>query len=356
LLEVLDIELVPESPAPSPGLEVAPIRTMPPSLGLALDIRTYVRPEHGGDFFAFVPVAPGEVLLAAVDIAGNGLAAMPAARYLRGWIRGRALAPGPPRLDSLAEDLREELTFTGIEAAWYLALVRSTDEGLLRYQAIADSFPAPVLLVDEAGKTHPSVATGPGSPQLTFSTHRPPVTLALASDGMLRRLGGGDEHAGRRTVRRWLAGERRRWPIEAQFGSRQGGATDEALAVVRWSPWDDRYVFDIADTAMRHDVQRTIRSRAREVIGELADDLGRALAEALNNVLNHAYGGAGGRVEVVYRTSPGRFELEVRDDGSGAFGNGDGVELIRRSCASALFRDTGQGHVVYLRCDSEQTQ
>jgi transcriptional regulator with XRE-family HTH domain len=353
---------VDEQPSPQPisapvPLEAYPIRTQSSTFGLDLDVDIYLRPDQGGDFVSIVPVAPTEVLVAAVDIGGNGPSAMPAARYLQGWIRGRAAASGAPRLDVLAADLRNELAFTGIEAAWYLALIGSPHKSTLHYQAVADSFPSPVLLVDEAGTTRPSLAMADSGASLQIpavASLRPPCTLALASDGMLRRLGGQDERAGKQTIRRWLAGERRRWPIEAQFGQRQSGGVDESLAVLRWNPWDEVYVFDIADADTRHDTQRVIRQRAEQFIGARAEDLGRALVEALHNVLSHAYSGAGGRTEIAYRASPGRVELEVRDHGAGAFGDGDGVVLMRKSCVAHLFRGPRQGHIVYLRCETQQ--
>lgn len=352
ILKALDLDPLASPPAPAPRatpvLESQPIRTTPTRLGLDLEIDTFVQPEHGGDFFLLVPVAPEEVLVAAVDVGGNGPSVLPTARYLQGWLRGRAMASGPPRLDVLADDLSAELGFSGIEATWYLALLGSPRRSTLRYQAIGNSYPSPLMLVDEAGTTHPSLAES-GS-QLTVASFQPPITLLLASDGMLRRLGGGDEQIGKRTLRRWQIGERRRQSIAAHFGAQQRSSVDEALAVIRWSPWDDRYVFDVADADARHDIQRDIRARAKEVIGGRVDDLGRALAEALHNSLTHAYRGQSGRVEVLYRSSPGRVELEIRDDGDGAFGNGKGMAMIRQSCAAQFFRTSEHGHVVSLRC------
>jgi hypothetical protein len=345
----------PESIQRAP-LEAYPIRTRAPSLGIPLEIDEYIEPEHGGDFFLIVPVAATEVLVAAVDVAGNGPSAMPAARYLQGWLRGRAMAPGAPRLDRLASDLHDELEFTGIEAAWYLALLQRQGSSTLLYQAVADSFPDPLLLVDEAGTTRPSVAKrrSDGSFVLELATLTPPCTLALASDGMLRRLGGGDEHRGKGVIRRWLTGERRRQAIQKHFGKAKITTADESLAVLRWSPWDERYVFNIADSGQRHACQQSIRLRAQTIIGPHVADLGRALAEALNNVWSHAYGGADGPAEVYYRASSGRVELEVRDHGTGALSTGDGVRLIHKSCTAQLFRGPENGHVVYLRCDAEQ--
>lgn len=350
----LDSFAAPEPAERAPMLEAHAIRTMPARLGLELAIDIDQQPEQGGDFFAFVPVASDEVLVAAVDVAGNGPSAMPAARYLQGWIRGHALASGAPRLDVLADTLRAELTFTGIEAAWYLALLKNPTATTLHYQAISSSFPAPLLLVDEFGTTLPSVdPTNPSLTPVTYVSLHPPITLALATDGLLRRLGVGDEQAGKRSLRRWLNGERGRRSISAQFGARQTSVIDESLAVIRWSPWDMRFLFDISDATSRHDVQKHIRARAAETVGARADDLGRALAEALHNILSHAYPGGAGRVEVTYRIMPGQVDVEVRDEGAGTFHEGDGMALIRKSCSARFLHDSGSGHVVYLRCSVE---
>ena len=44
-------------------------------------------------------------------------------------------------------------------------------------------------------------------------------------------------------------------------------------------------------------------------------DLKLAVTEACGNAVRHAYGGAGGVVEVRFVVAPGSIEIEVRDDG-----------------------------------------
>jgi hypothetical protein len=72
-------------------------------LPIPVEVHLWQRPRPSGDFFLAVPLPRGDVLLAAVDIAGPGTRSVPAAVYLQGWLRGwvRSLV-SPPRIESLA--------------------------------------------------------------------------------------------------------------------------------------------------------------------------------------------------------------------------------------------------------------
>ncbi|NOY89821.1 MAG: helix-turn-helix domain-containing protein [Deltaproteobacteria bacterium] len=340
----------------SPVHEARPPRLLPQRLGPDVDLATYVKPDLGGDFFLFVPITRDELLVAAVDIAGNGAAALPAARYLQGWLRGRATAPGRPRLELLADALDQELADTTLEAAWFLALLTQSGSTSMRYRAVGSGYPAPLLLRGERGKTSPSMGGGraDGSWVVDIERLEPPFTLAMASDGLLRRLGAGDETAGKGVVRRWLTGEYRRTSPRKRFGTREVLTADESLAVLRWSPWDERLTFQVQDADERHRAQRVLREAAENVLGERADAICRATAEAIHNVLSHAYGPEGGKIEIRYRMREGTVEVEVEDAGLGTIGNGDGRSLMSHSCETITFSAGEKGHVVYLRCTSNE--
>ena len=72
-------------------------------------------------------------------------------------------------------------------------------------------------------------------------------------------------------------------------------------------------------------------ARTRPVKDEVLADLKLALTEAASNSVRHAYGDAGGQVEITYSLTHDRLEIEVVDQGGGFDGSGrredDDVEL-----------------------------
>jgi serine/threonine-protein kinase RsbW len=59
------------------------------------------------------------------------------------------------------------------------------------------------------------------------------------------------------------------------------------------------------------------RLRPKEVSEEVLGDLKLALTEACTNSVRHAYGDAGGTVEIGYELYPDRLVVEVADQGNG---------------------------------------
>ena len=58
-------------------------------------------------------------------------------------------------------------------------------------------------------------------------------------------------------------------------------------------------------------------ARTRPVEDEVLADLKLALTEAASNSVRHAYGDAGGQVEITYSLMRDRLEIEVVDEGEG---------------------------------------
>jgi serine/threonine-protein kinase RsbW len=58
-------------------------------------------------------------------------------------------------------------------------------------------------------------------------------------------------------------------------------------------------------------------SRVRPLADDTLADLKLALTEACSNSVRHAYGEAGGHVEISFELRPDRLVVEVADDGSG---------------------------------------
>jgi serine/threonine-protein kinase RsbW len=84
-------------------------------------------------------------------------------------------------------------------------------------------------------------------------------------------------------------------------------------------------------------------TRVRPLPDETLADLKLALTEACSNSVRHAYGDAGGHVEISFELREDRLVIEVADDGAGfdATGAGrrrDGEELAEGGLGIAIIR------------------
>jgi len=292
------------------------------------------RPDPSGDFFLVLPVQDKHVLVAAVDVAGHRSKAAPSAIYLQGWLRGwiRGLAVSP-QLGALAETFLSELKATGMDAAWFFAMLTLDHKtGSMGYQGLSHAFPAPLLIAD--GRTLEGTReTGPHDVQVPALSHdrvAPPWRLIAASDGLLERLGAGNQARGKQTLLRWQIGSARDEPPSSYLRTEIAPDDDEALMVVTWNGWDETLEFPVADDAQRHRVVRLVRERVKALLGNAqAVAVDEALPEALENVHKHAYG-SDGPVIVRFRQEDQRFRVEVADRGRGtAVTEGGGLKVMR---------------------------
>ena len=105
-------------------------------------------------------------------------------------------------------------------------------------------------------------------------------------------------------------------------------------------------------------------SRVRPLADDTLADLKLALTEACSNSVRHAYGEAGGHVEISFELRPDRLVVEVADDGSGfdAAGvgrdvhseedlteGGLGIAIIRSIADEVDIADRSDGHGSRLR-------
>jgi serine/threonine-protein kinase RsbW len=83
-------------------------------------------------------------------------------------------------------------------------------------------------------------------------------------------------------------------------------------------------------------------SRLRPLGDEALADLKLALTEACSNSIRHAYGEAGGHVDIRYELLPDRLSIEVLDDGAGfdpqAEGSADSGDLTEGGLGIAIIR------------------
>jgi transcriptional regulator with XRE-family HTH domain len=334
-------------------------------LSLPLDIKTFLRPDVSGDFFLFLPLPLREVLVVAADVGGNGRAAAPGSIYLQGWLRGwiSSLA-APPRLEHLARELQQESEAARVDLSFFVALLSPHPDlpHTVRYTGLSIGYPAPILLAGGGKRTMPSAGeinrVGLGA-SVFHEALSAPWKLAVASDGLLRRLGAGSEADGKASMLRWQAGARQAAHPHSYLKADQATVADESFALLQWGAWDARASFNVLDQAERHRVKTAVRAAARTAIGERgAAAVGTALGEALDNAHVHAYGGGDGVVDVRYRAIQSRFQMEISDEGLGHIAReGDGIQLMQRwGCEVDYFGASPRGTCISIMFDRDKAQ
>jgi anti-sigma regulatory factor (Ser/Thr protein kinase) len=330
-----------------------PDASPPISVAHWLQVRTWQRPVDSGDAFTLTALPRGGALLLTVDVAGHGASQAPLARYLQGWIRGYCAAAPERRIEVVATDLERELARARASAAWLLVSLTPLEHNRVRYDAVSDSFPAPLLLTELPPRTLQSTGT---MAEPANHVLRPPWRLVVATDGLLRRLGGGDETNGTRALLKWHTGATREVPPGTHLSTAAPVVDDELYADITWMKWDNAVTFTIGSDAERHRCKRVLREW---VGGRLTPERTRqlllAVTEAVSNVLHHAYGGADGEVTVAWRDEAGRIRVEVEDAGVGRATRGDGVRLMDHH-ADEVFIGRGQagGTLVSLAMNEDQ--
>jgi transcriptional regulator with XRE-family HTH domain/anti-sigma regulatory factor (Ser/Thr protein kinase) len=310
---------------------VSPVFSLPDlpaaAEGGSLPIRADVwqRPEQSGDFMLCLPLPRETVLIAAVDVAGHGTAVLPSALYLQGWLRGwTGGLSTPPRLQSLVEEFSRELSRVKIDAGGYFALVarfRGIPHAVC-YEAVAYGFRPPLLILGPPFRTPKSADLGPPLPAsgADFSVispvrldRLPPWRLVLASDGLLSRLGEGQEERGLRFLLQWQTGPARDELPERHLATGVPLTDDESFLLLQWDGWDMDQSFAIADDAERHRLLRTLGQKVEDTLGpQRTEAFLQAVVEALDNARRH---GGEGIVTVRFREEPECWRVEVEDEG-----------------------------------------
>lgn len=311
-------------------------------LSLPLLIQKWQRPDQSGDSFMALPILKDSALIVAIDVAGSKPRSILESIYLQGWLHGLintlTLAP---RIENLVEKLQFELERTNIEAAWFIALVTKSYSKLssISYYANSYLYPTPLLIVGSPHNTLPSTKEIMWSTENKFGirplTHEeliPPWRLVIASDGLLQRLGAGEEEKGKRTLLRWQTGFSRDEPLSKFLNVRQQEKDDEMCVTLIWNGWDIEYEFYISNNHERHRVLDDIKSKINKSCGpHAAEKIGIALGEAFKNIMSHAYGNDGPAV-ARFRDEGERCRVEVVDEGiNGTFEEGDGFKLMRKN-------------------------
>ncbi|HVT65565.1 MAG TPA: SpoIIE family protein phosphatase [Mycobacteriales bacterium] len=332
ITEALQRSLLPERLPAIPGVEFAS-RYTPGGAGLQV----------GGDWYDVIELPRGCIGLTVGDVVGRGINAAAAMGQLRTAIRAYALENPSPA--AVLEQMSRVVV--QVEAGQMATLVYAVlDPGSETLTYASAGHPPPLLVGTdgsatylEGGRSLPLGLTS--APRIeAVTTIEPGSTLILYTDGLIERRG--------QSIDDGL--EALRHAAESGAGAIDAVCSDRLLAAAHLEPGDD----DIAVLATRllpissnlhlslpaepgqvAAVRRALRSwvvhwgaTARE-----ADDLVHAASEAASNVVEHAYGAAGGELTVHAIHDAGFVSVTVRDRGrwrpARDVGQGRGLELIR---------------------------
>jgi len=357
--------------APAIRLPLIPPPTPPTKLPMVTS--EWSRPQYCGDFLIVQPLTPESLLVVAVDVAGRAPNVIGNRLYIQGWLHGwLSNQASLPQLRTLIDDLSVEMEKTDIAAGAYLAVL-SAHRGqphTVSYEAASCGFPVPLILCGPPFRTPESAILSPPLPlssqpvEMTrIDKLSAPWRLVLSSDGLLSRLGGGDEAAGLKTLRRWQTGRARSQSPEAFLHTDEQAIDDEFLALLQWDSWNETSAFDVEDETECKRIVTAIRTKVERAMGqEQADAYRQAIVEAVNNAHRHAYSGRAGRLTIRFRDEPARFRTEIQDEGRGGVTEKHtkqtrrGFALMKGNCSGVFVRDgREQGTVLELVLDKSPT-
>jgi serine phosphatase RsbU (regulator of sigma subunit)/anti-sigma regulatory factor (Ser/Thr protein kinase) len=321
----------------------------------------------GGDWFDSFALPSGDLVLAIGDVAGHGLQAASLMGRMRNALRAYALLGGG------ASDIAERLDqyhrhFGDGELVTLLVGVLSKDISTFRFVLAGHCAP---LVLGEGGAAF--VKVDEHLPPLGVSRSKPFIEhalriergsmLLLYTDGLVERRGESLD-VGLERLRRAVE---RSLPVhEAPQGITV--LLEEQLEGSR--PADDVAVLLLQRQAVPSlELDFAVPARARSLVDirravtRWLDDLGvptvtateivTAVSEASTNVIEHAYGLAGGTISITGDLQDEVVELKIRDTGtwrgSSRGGRGNGLRLIRRLMDDVALEPTDQGTAVWMR-------
>jgi serine phosphatase RsbU (regulator of sigma subunit)/integral membrane sensor domain MASE1/anti-sigma regulatory factor (Ser/Thr protein kinase) len=351
--------LLPRRLPATPGVEIA-ARYIPASSDMQV----------GGDWYDVVPLPGGRLGLVIGDVAGHGLEAAATMGQVRMAVRAYALQDPAPA--SVMTGLRQLAARSpGTTMTTLLYLLYDPASSIVRF---ANAGHPPALVVDAEGATFTDEAAAPplavstttscaeGSLQLA-----PGATLVMYTDGLVERRGSSIQvgldrlRAGAATLAD--AG------VEAMcdglldlLEDPQTAEDDVALLVLRTHPLDGAplHIEVPAEPAVLVQIRLAVRRWLRDagVDDEVAGEVLIACGEACNNVVEHAYGGVPGSLELDVRMGAGMIEVVVRDHGEWRpemnRGGGWGLRLARSVMDEVEVRRMRYGTEVVMRREARQ--
>ena len=356
MIEAFQRTFLPEVLPFLPGLRVA-TRYLPAATAVGV----------GGDWFDTFLLPGGDIVLVIGDVAGHGLPAASLMGKMRNALRAHALAGGTP-VDILGRADEFHRHFGEGELVTLLVGVLTGD--LSRFRYVSAGHPPP-LVVGPGGAAFASdhAANPPlGLPHapsfVEEEVSMPPGTsILLYTDGLIERRNESLE----------TGLERLRSTAEEVFtGTELNDEITELLARMIDGP---RPSDDVAlmllyrDATPSTELEFAVDARARslmtirravsrwledlEVPPPIEREVVMAVHEASANVVEHAYGPAGGTITITAKHEGDQVEVLIRDSGtwrgSSRGDRGNGLRLMRGLMDEVLVDTSAAGTVTMLR-------
>jgi anti-anti-sigma factor len=314
----------------------------------------------GGDWYDVLPFDDGRVALVVGDVVGEGAAAAAVMGQLRSalatlLLEGHEPARALELLDRFAR------TVEGAAVSTVTCLLLDPASGSL-LQASAGHPPA--LVLDDSGARFLAGGEGPALAlpgralrRQAGTTLATGATLVLYTDGLVERRGSTLDDGMRRLAETAWAARSGAVPalLDTLLDRLVGDARSDDVAVVAARPAPAPLALDLlADASRLGGVRAELRRWAAQAAldGDTTDDLLLAVGETAANAVEHAYGGAPGRLRVSAAMVGGeRVVVSVADEGTWrpppvdpGF-RGRGLQLLRR-LAREVDVDAGCGGTV----------
>ena len=356
VLEAFQRTFLPEVLPFLPGLRVA-TRYLPAATAIGV----------GGDWFDTFVLPAGDIVFVIGDVAGHGLPAASLMGKMRNALRAHALTGGTP-LDILRRADGFHRHFGEGELVTLLVGLLTRD--LSRFRYVSAGHPSPLVVGPEGAAFASDHGVNPplGLPQAPSFVEEevamlPGTSILLYTDGLTERR---DESLD--------AGlERLRSTAEQVFnGTVLNDEITELLERVIDGP---RPADDVAlmllhrDATPAAELEFAVEARARsllmirravsrwledlEVPQLIEKEIVMAVHEASANVVEHAYGPAGGTITITAKHEGDQVEVLIRDSGtwrgSSRGDRGNGLRLMRGLMDDVLVDTSSTGTVMMLR-------
>jgi serine phosphatase RsbU (regulator of sigma subunit)/anti-sigma regulatory factor (Ser/Thr protein kinase) len=356
LIEAFQRTFLPDVLPFLPGLRVA-TRYLPAATAVGV----------GGDWFDTFVLPAGDIVFVIGDVAGHGLPAASLMGKMRNALRAHALMGGTP-LDILTRADEFHRHFGEGELVTLLVGVLKGDLSTFRY--VLAGHPPPLVVGPEGAAFATDHGANPplGLPQapsfVEGEVAMPPGTsVFLYTDGLIERrdesLDSGLERL-RSTGERVLHGTSLNDEITDLLGRVIEGsrpADDVALMLLHRDATAATELEFAADARARSLL--TIRRAASrwledlEVPRPIATEIVMAVHEASANVVEHAYGPAGGTITITANHEEDQVEVLIRDSGtwrgSSRGDRGNGLRLMRGLMDDVMVDTSATGTVVMMR-------
>jgi serine phosphatase RsbU (regulator of sigma subunit)/anti-sigma regulatory factor (Ser/Thr protein kinase)/PAS domain-containing protein len=276
----------------------------------------------GGDWYDAFELYDGRLAVTVGDVTGHGATAAAMMGTLRQTIRA-ALLGGATANEALA--LANDVVYRD-EPAMATAFVGLVDTIRMTIESATAGHPAPFVISDDGIRTVDALGPPLGARELlnvenARTTLPDRGALVLYTDGLIEY--GRDAVEGLRALRASLE----RWRDDGMAGDARDLASivlsgnprsdDAAMLLVRFAPVEELDL-TIESSPSQSEVARRALQRFASGWGldpERAADLVLASCEAVNNAIEHAYGGTSGVIRIRGRGDGERIHVVVEDAG-----------------------------------------